>query len=234
MNFFNQSKIFSFINKYHNLILVFFLVVLSLGLIEALIISPEDYLQGDSVRIMYVHVPSAWISLGIFSSMAFLSILVFIFKNKNLVIITKSLAPSGFVFTLIALVTGSIWGKPTWGTWWAWDARITTMLILCLFYLMYLLAWRIFENKDSVVKITSLITIIGAFNIPIIKFSVDWWSTLHQPSSIKILSDSKIHESMLVPLVIMTAAFALFSLLIFLMKYNTELIKIKNKGLDRL
>ena len=234
MNFFNQSKIFSFINKYHNLILVFFLVVLSLGLIEALIISPEDYLQGDSVRIMYVHVPSAWISLGIFSSMAFLSILVFIFKNKNLIIITKSLAPSGFVFTLIALVTGSIWGKPTWGTWWAWDARITTMLILCLFYLMYLLAWRIFENKDSVVKITSLITIIGAFNIPIIKFSVDWWSTLHQPSSIKILSDSKIHETMLVPLIIMTAAFALFSLLIFLMKYNTELIKIKNKGLDRL
>ena len=234
MNFFYQSKIFSFINKYHNLILVFFLVVLSLGLIEALIISPEDYLQGDSVRIMYVHVPSAWISLGIFSSMAFLSILVFIFKNKNLVIITKSLAPSGFVFTLIALVTGSIWGKPTWGTWWAWDARITTMLILCLFYLMYLLAWRIFENKDSVVKITSLITIIGAFNIPIIKFSVDWWSTLHQPSSIKILSDSKIHETMLVPLIIMTAAFALFSLLIFLMKYNTELIKIKNKGLDRL
>ena len=234
MNFFNQSKIFSFINKYHNLILVFFLAILSLGLIEALIISPEDYLQGDSVRIMYVHVPSAWISLGIFSSMAFLSILVFIFKNKNLVIITKSLAPSGFVFTLIALVTGSIWGKPTWGTWWAWDARITTMLILCLFYLMYLLAWRIFENKDSVVKITSLITIIGAFNIPIIKFSVDWWSTLHQPSSIKILSDSKIHETMLVPLIIMTAAFALFSLLIFLMKYNTELIKIKNKGLDRL
>ena len=234
MNFFNQSKIFSLINKYHNLILVFFLVVLSLGLIEALIISPEDYLQGDSVRIMYVHVPSAWISLGIFSSMAFLSILVFIFKNKNLVIITKSLAPSGFVFTLIALVTGSIWGKPTWGTWWAWDARITTMLILCLFYLLYLLAWRIFEDKDSVVKITSLITIIGAFNIPIIKFSVDWWSTLHQPSSIKILSDSKIHESMLVPLIIMTAAFALFSLLIFLMKYNTELIKIKNKGLDRL
>ena len=234
MNFFNQSKIFSFINKYHNLILAFFLAVLSLGLIEALIISPEDYLQGDSVRIMYVHVPSAWISLGIFSSMAFLSILVFIFKNKNLVIITKSLAPSGFVFTLIALVTGSIWGKPTWGTWWAWDARITTMLILCLFYLMYLLAWRIFENKDSVVKITSLITIIGAFNIPIIKFSVDWWSTLHQPSSIKILSDSKIHETMLVPLIIMTAAFALFSLLIFLMKYNTELIKIKNKGLDRL
>ncbi len=234
MNFFNQSKIFSLINRYQKFILIFFLVVLSLGLIESLIISPEDYLQGDSVRIMYVHVPSAWISLGTFSLIAFLSVLVFIFKNKNLVIIAKSLAPSGFVFTLIALVTGSIWGKPTWGTWWAWDARITTMLILCFFYLMYLLAWRIFENKDSAIKITSFISIIGAFNIPIIKFSVDWWNTLHQPSSIEILSGSKIHESMLVPLIIMTAAFALFSLLIFLMKYNTELIKIKNKGLDRL
>ena len=234
MNFFNQSKIFSLINRYQKFILIFFLVVLSLGLIESLIISPEDYLQGDSVRIMYVHVPSAWISLGTFSLIAFLSVLVFIFKNKNLVIIAKSLAPSGFVFTLIALVTGSIWGKPTWGTWWAWDARITTMLILCFFYLMYLLAWRIFENRDSAIKITSFISIIGAFNIPIIKFSVDWWNTLHQPSSIEILSGSKIHESMLVPLIIMTAAFALFSLLIFLMKYNTELIKIKNKGLDRL
>ena len=183
---------------------------------------------------MYVHVPSAWISLGIFSLIAFLSILVFIFKNRNLIIIAKSFAPSGFVFTLIALVTGSIWGKPTWGTWWAWDARITTMLILGLFYLMYLLAWRIFEDRNSVVKITSLISIIGAINIPIIKFSVDWWNTLHQPSSIKILSDSSIHEAMLLPLIIMTAAFALFSLLIFLMKYNSELIKIKTIGLNRL
>ena len=214
--------------------MILFVMVLSVGLFEALILSPEDYKQSDAVRIMYVHVPSAWISLGIFSLIAFLSILVFIFKNRNLIIIAKSFAPSGFVFTLIALVTGSIWGKPTWGTWWAWDARITTMLILGLFYLMYLLAWRIFEDRNSVVKITSLISIIGAINIPIIKFSVDWWNTLHQPSSIKILSDSSIHEAMLLPLIIMTAAFALFSLLIFLMKYNTELIKIKTKGLNRL
>ena len=183
---------------------------------------------------MYVHVPSAWMALMIYSSIAFASCIYLINKHLLANIFCKSASLIGASFTLIALVTGSIWGKPTWGTWWAWDARITTMLILCLFYLMYLLAWRIFENKDSVVKITSLITIIGAFNIPIIKFSVDWWSTLHQPSSIKILSDSKIHETMLVPLIIMTAAFALFSLLIFLMKYNTELIKIKNKGLDRL
>ena len=148
--------------------------------------------------------------------------------------ICKSLAPSGLLFTLIALVTGSIWGRPTWGTWWAWDARITSMLILALFYLMYLLAWRIYQNDDKVYKVTSLITIIGIINVPIIKYSVDWWNTLHQPASINILSKSTIHSSMLFPLMIMTAAFALFSLLIFLMKYNTELIKIKNKGLDRL
>jgi len=172
--------------------------------------------------------------LAFFSSITFLSILGYIFKIKNFFLIAKSLAPSGFVFNIIALVTGSIWGKPTWGTWWAWDARITSMLILALFYLMYLLAWRIYENKEQVYKITSIITILGIINVPIIKYSVDWWNTLHQPASINILSKSSIHSSMLFPLFIMTAAFALFSLLIFLMKYNTELIKIKNKGLDRL
>ena len=225
---------FNLVRKSQKIVLSLFLIVLMLGLFEALILSPEDYLQGDSVRIMYVHVPSAWISLGIFSLMAVLSIMVIIFKNKLFFLIAKSLAPSGFVFSLIALVTGSIWGKPTWGTWWAWDARITSMLILCIFYLMYLLAWRIFENKDYVTKITSFIAILGFINIPIIKFSVDWWSTLHQPSSVNVFSKTTIHFTMLIPLGIMTAAFALFSLLIFLMKYNTELIKIKNKGLDRL
>jgi heme exporter protein C len=233
MNFIKNYQ-FSLVRKSQKIVLYLFLIVLMLGLFEALILSPEDYLQGDSVRIMYVHVPSAWISLGIFSLMATLSIMVIIFKNKVFFLIAKSLAPSGFVFSLVALVTGSIWGKPTWGTWWAWDARITSMVILCIFYLMYLLAWRIFENKDYVTKITSFIAILGFINIPIIKFSVDWWSTLHQPSSVNIFSKTTIHTTMLIPLGIMTAAFALFSLLIFLMKYNTELIKIKNKGLDRL
>ncbi len=233
MNFIKNYQ-FSLVRKSQKIVLYLFLIVLMLGLFEALILSPEDYLQGDSVRIMYVHVPSAWISLGIFSLIATLSIMVIIFKNKVFFLIAKSLAPSGFVFSLVALVTGSIWGKPTWGTWWAWDARITSMLILCIFYLMYLLAWRIFENKDYVTKITSFIAILGFINIPIIKFSVDWWSTLHQPSSVNIFSKTTIHTTMLIPLGIMTAAFALFSLLIFLMKYNTELIKIKNKGLDRL
>ena len=228
------NKIFLVTSKAPKYVFLIFVIVLSIGLVEALFLSPEDYIQSHSVRIMYVHVPSAWIALGIFSLMAILSVGSFIFKNKNFSLIAKSLAPSGFVFNVIALVTGSIWGKPTWGTWWAWDARITSMLILVLFYSMYILAWRIFDKKEQVTKITSIIAILGVINVPIIKFSVDWWSTLHQNSSVNILSETSIHPSMLMPLLIMTAAFLLFSLLIFLMKYNTELIKIKNKGLDRL
>jgi heme exporter protein C len=231
---FHPNRIFQVTSKAPKYVLFLFVVLLSIGLTEALILSPEDYKQSDAVRIMYVHVPAAWISLGIFSSITFLSISGFIFKNKNFFLISKSLAPSGFVFNIIALITGSIWGKPTWGTWWAWDARITSMLILALFYAMYLISWRIYQNEEKVFKITTFITILGIINVPIIKYSVDWWNTLHQPASINILSKSSIHSSMLFPLLIMTAAFALFSLLIFLMKYNTELIKIKNKGLDRL
>tara|TARA_S200000501_G_scaffold342458_1_gene352595 strand:- start:738 stop:1445 length:708 start_codon:yes stop_codon:yes gene_type:complete len=232
--YFEPNKIFSITSKAPKYVLFLFVITISIGLTEALILSPEDYKQSHSVRIMYVHVPAAWITLGIFTSITFLSVIGYIFKIRNFFLISKSLAPSGFVFNLIALVTGSIWGKPTWGTWWAWDARITSMLILVLFYIMYLVAWRIYENKDKAYKITCIITILGIINVPIIKYSVDWWNTLHQPASINILSKSSIHISMLYPLMIMTAAFALFSLLIFLMKYNTELIKIKNKGLDRL
>tara|TARA_B100000965_G_scaffold300389_1_gene258855 strand:- start:164 stop:871 length:708 start_codon:yes stop_codon:yes gene_type:complete len=234
LKYFEPNKIFSITSKAPKYVLFLFIILFSIGLTESLFLSPEDYKQSHSVRIMYVHVPAAWISIGIFTTLTVLSIVGFIFKIRNFFLITKSLAPSGFVFCVIALVTGSIWGKPTWGTWWAWDARITSMLILSLFYLMYLLAWRIYEKSDNVLKITTSITILGIINVPIIKYSVDWWNTLHQQASINILSKSTIHESMLFPLIIMTAAFALFSLLIFLMKYNTELIKIKNKGLDRL
>ena len=218
---------------FKKIIIILFIICLTLGLFEALILSPSDYLQSDAVRIMYVHVPAAWISLSIFSIISILSLGILIFKNKNFVIIAKSLAPSGFIFNLIALVTGSIWGKPTWGTWWAWDPRITSMLVLFLFYSLYLLSWRIFD-KQKAINISSCLALIGVINVPIIKYSVNWWATLHQPSSIKILSGSAIHSSMLTPLFLMTASFALFSVLIFLMKYNTELIKLKNKGLNRL
>jgi len=234
LNYFNPGNTIKIISKLQKFIFALFIAVLILGLAEALVLSPEDYKQSDSVRIMYVHVPAAWISLGIFTVISILSFGILIFKNKNFSLITKSLAPSGFVFNIIALVTGSIWGKPTWGTWWAWDARITSMLLLAIFYLMFMMSWKIVDQENKAIKLSSYIAIFGLINVPIIKFSVDWWSTLHQPSSVNVLKETTIHSSMLVPLGIMTAAFALFSLLIFLMKYNTELLKIKNKGLDRL
>ena len=228
------NKIFQITSKAPKYVLFLFVVVLSVGLVEALILSPEDYKQSDAVRIMYVHVPAAWISLGIFSSITVLSISGFIFKNKNFFLISKSLAPSGFVFNIIALVTGSIWGKPTWGTWWAWDARITSMLILALFYALYLISWRIYENEEKVFKISTFITILGIINVPIIKYSVDWWNTLHQPASIKLTGESSIHSSMLMPLLLMFFVLILYCALIFLMKYKTEIIRIKKKNLKRL
>ena len=227
------TKINKITLKAQKYIFFLFVIVFSIGIIESLILSPADYKQSDSVRIMYVHVPSAWTSVGIFSFIAILSLGNLVFKNKYFLMIAKSLAPSGLVFNIIALVTGSIWGRPTWGTWWAWDARITSMLVLCIFYILFILSWRIFEKNENLKKATAIISILGLINLPIIKFSVNWWSTLHQPASIT-LSGSSIHSSMLLPLFIMTAAFVLFSVLIFLMKYNTELIKIKNKGLDRI
>ena len=231
----NPAKFLHLCEKTFIYLVLLTIIFLSFGLYQGFFNSPEDYQQGNLVRIMYVHVPSAWMALMIYSSIAIASCIYLINKHLLANIFCKSASLIGASFTLIAIVTGSIWGKPTWGTWWAWDARITSMLILALFYGMYLLAWRIYEDKEQAIKVTSLIAILGVVNVPIIKFSVDWWNTLHQPASINILSTNiAIHPSMLAPLGIMTAAFALFSLLIFLMKYNTELIKVKNKGLDRL
>jgi heme exporter protein C len=142
-------------------------------------------------------------------------------------LLAKSLAPIGCIFSLISIVTGSLWGKPTWGTWWVWDARLTSMAVLFLFYIAYICSWKFISSFENANKVSSIIAIIGLFNLPIIKFSVDWWSTLHQPSSITLTSAPTIHHTMLVPLVIMFSAMLLYSLLIFLIRYKTELIKIK-------
>ncbi len=231
---FSPNEAFFLTTKILKTLFFIFIIILIIGLTESLWISPEDYKQSHSVRIMYVHVPSAWISLGIFAFIGILSLFNFIFKNKNFSLIAKSLSTSGFVFCIIALVTGSIWGYPTWGTWWVWDARITSMLLLSIFYLMYILSWKVFEKNINREKISSIIAIIGMLNVPIIKFSVDWWNTLHQNATVKIFSKSSIHPSMMLPLLVMTVAFALFSLIIFIMEYKAEVVKLKNKGLDRL
>ena len=230
----NPSRIFHWIEKLINFINSIFFILLIIALTFALVLSPPDYLQGDSVRIMYVHVPSAWIGLASFTVIALMSILSFIFKIKNLNLITKSIAPIGLLFTCIAIITGSLWGQPTWGTWWAWDARITSMLVLSIFYILFILAHKLIENEDKANKVSNIIAIIGLINIPVIRYSVDWWNTLHQPSSIKLDGTSSIHPSMLLPLMLMLLVLLLYCALILLMKYKTEIIRIKKKNLKRL
>ena len=228
------GNIFFWIEKLTKFINSIFFVLLLVALSFALILSPPDYLQGDSVRIMYVHVPSAWIGLASFTSIAFLSIANFIFKIKNIKLITKSIAPIGLMFTCLAIVTGSLWGQPTWGTWWAWDARITSMLILAIFYIGFIAAHKFIAEEERANRISSIIAIIGLLNVPIIKYSVKWWNTLHQPASIKLTGSSTIHSSMLMPLMLMFFVLLLYCALIFLMKYKTEIIRIKKKNLKRL
>ena len=229
----NPSRIFYWIEKLINFINSIFFILLIIALTFALILSPPDYLQGDSVRIMYVHVPSAWIGLASFTVIALLSILSFIFKIKNLNLITKSIAPIGLLFTCLAIITGSIWGQPTWGTWWAWDARITSMLVLSIFYVLFILAHKLIEKEEKAIKVSNIIAVIGLINIPVIRYSVDWWNTLHQPSSITLTSAPTVHYTMLIPLVIMLLGMLLYSVIIFIMKYKTELMKSKIEKKNR-
>ena len=225
-NFF-PSKILSLDNKLINGLLFLMILIVLVGLVYALFISPPDYIQGDAVRIMYVHVPSSFIALGCFGFIGMASILNLIFRIKFVSLMAKSLAPVGCIFSLVSIVTGSLWGKPTWGIWWVWDARLTSMVILFLFYLAYIFTWQFVNNFEKANKITSVIGIIGLFNLPVIKYSVDWWNTLHQSSSITLTSAPTIHYTMLVPLIIMFLGMVIYSLIIFLMRYKTELMKLK-------
>ena len=228
-NFF-PNKILSLNNNLISSLLTAMILVILVGLIYALFISPPDYIQGDSVRIMYVHVPASFIALGCFGFIGIASILNLIFKIKFMPLMAKSLAPVGCIFSLVSIVTGSLWGKPTWGIWWVWDARLTSMGILLLFYVAYIFTWQFVNNFEKANKISSVIGVIGLFNLPVIKYSVDWWNTLHQPSSITLTSAPTIHYTMLIPLIIMFLGMIIYSLIIFLMRYKTEVMKFK---LDR-
>ena len=224
---FLPNKILSLSSKIINNLIFFLVVIFITGIIYSLLISPPDYIQGDSVRIMYVHVPSSFISLGCFGFISMASICNLVFKIKFMPLLAKSIAPIGCIFALISIVTGSLWGKPTWGTWWVWDARLTSMFVLFLFYIAYIFVWKFIEDFNKANKISSIIGIVGLFNLPIIKYSVNWWSTLHQPSSITLTSAPTIHYTMLIPLLIMFFVMLIYSLIIFLMRYKTEIMKLK-------
>ena len=216
-------------NLFQNLLAFIFLIFI-VGIIYSIFISPPDYIQGNSVRIMYVHVPASLIALGCFALIGVTSILNLIFKIKFMPVIGKSLAPIGFIFTLVSIITGSLWGKPTWGVWWVWDARLTSMFILLLFYLLYICVWKFFDNFDKANKFSSLIGILGLINIVIVKYSVEWWSTLHQPASISLTSAPKIHFSMIIPLLIMFIGMAAYSFMIFLMRYKEKKASVVGKA----
>jgi len=223
----NTKNFKSFHDHYLFWVKIFFLTLVIFGLILSLFLSPADYLQGDTVRIMYVHVPASWLALQIYAVMCVCSFIALIFKNRVFTIITKSIAPIGFTFSLISLFTGSIWGQPTLGTFWTWDARLTSMLILVIFYIAYILSWKTIANFHLAEKLSSIIALIGLANLPIIKFSVDWRNTLHQPATIKLTESSTIHSSMLTPLIVMFLSFLAFSVIIFLIRFKLESLNLR-------
>lgn len=180
------------------------------GLYLALFVSPPDYQQGEAVRMMYVHVPAAWMSLMGYVALAIACASGFIWRNPLSYIVAGAIAPIGAAFTVITLITGSLWGKPIWGTWWVWDARLTSMLVLLFFYTGFVALRLCFDNPERGSKAAALFALVGLINIPIIKFSVEWWYTLHQPASLFRAGGSSIHSSMLLPLILMFSAFACF------------------------
>ncbi|MGN7661459.1 MAG: heme ABC transporter permease CcmC [Anaplasma sp.] len=198
-------------------------VSMTVGLYYALHSSPADDRQGEVVRIMYLHVPSAWISLGAYSIIAVLSFVSLITKNSAALLLSRAVAPVGCCFALVCLVTGSVWGRSTWGAWWVWDARLTSMLLLLFLYLGYSLLWNAFEDQSRAARATALYAIFSAINVPIVKFSVSIWATLHQPASVFRREGVAIDSSMMLPLLTMAVALAFLFVVLTLIRVSTLL-----------
>jgi heme exporter protein C len=199
-------------------------VLLIVGIYLALFASPADYQQGDTVRIMYIHVPAAWMSLFVYSNMAIASAVGLVWKHPLADLFTKAAAPIGAGFTAICLITGSLWGAPMCGTWWVWDARLTSVLILFFLYLGYMALVNAFDDPERGARASGILVLVGFVNIPIIKFSVDWWNTLHQPASVARMGGPAIHPSMLWPLLIMALAFTAYFVTVVLLRVRSEII----------
>jgi heme exporter protein C len=209
------------------------LIAFVIGLYFALFASPPDYQQGESVRIMYVHVPSAWMSMLAYGVLALFSGLYLVWKHPSAALAAKAIAPIGLVFTGVTLVTGSIWGKPTWGAWWVWDARLTSVLVMFFIYLGYVALWRALGDDVRAAKASSILALVGVVNLPIIKFSVDWWTTLHQPASVFRLGGPTIDLSMLKPLLIMAVAALFYLSAAFIARLDAELMSARLEKLLR-
>ncbi len=206
---------------------------LGIGFYLALFVSPPDYQQGESVRIMYVHVPAAWMALFVYAVIALASASLLIWRHPLAGIAARVSAPLGAGFTALALATGSLWGKPMWGTWWVWDARLTSVLILLFLYLGLMALQNAFENPERGQKAAAVLALVGAINLPIIKFSVDWWNTLHQPASVSRVGVPAIHSSMLWPLLIMAAGFTLFFLTLLMVRVKSEILAARIRAMKQ-
>ena len=205
------------------------LILITIGLYFSLLDSPVDYQQGHTVRIMYVHVPSAWLASILYFAMAGCAAIFLIWKHPLADISARCIAPIGLIFSLLTLITGSLWGKPMWGTWWVWDARLTSMLILTIFYISYIGLANAFESETDGSKPASVLSILGAINLPIIKFSVDWWNTLHQPSSILRMDGPSISNEMMLPLMLMLIGFFCLATYIIIVNIKIKLMIKKHK-----
>jgi heme exporter protein C len=199
-------------------------LLLGLGLVLGLR-APPDYQQGETVRIMYVHVPAAWIALGAYVLMAASALGTLVWRHPLADVSAKAAAPIGAAFCLLCLVTGALWGRPMWGAYWVWDARLTSMLVLFLIYLAILALWRAIDEPGRAARAAAILTLVGLLNIPIIKFSVDWWSTLHQPASVFRLGGSAIHPSLLVPLFVMAAGFGALFVAVHLAAMRNDILR---------
>jgi heme exporter protein C len=207
-------------------------VVLSaLGLYLALFAAPPDYQQGEAYRIMFVHVPAAWMALMVYAMMAVASVIGLVWKHPLAEVAARAAAPIGAAFTAIALLTGSLWGKPMWGTFWVWDARLTSVLILLFLYLGYIALHDAFDDPSRGARAASILCLVGSVNLPIIKFSVDWWNTLHQPASILRVGGPAIDSSMLVPLLVMFGAFLCYFVVVHILRTRAELTERKIRNL---
>src|SRR5579875_3682201 len=197
------------------------------GLVLALFIAPPDYQQGESVRIMFVHVPAAWMASLVYALVALMSAVALIWRHPLADLAAQEAAPLGAGFTLICLVSGSLWGKPMWGTWWVWDARLTSVLVLFFLYLGYIALVHAFDDETRGARAGAILALVGVVNLPIIKFSVDWWNTLHQPASVFRLGGPTIDPSMLWPLLIMALGFTLFFATLLMIRMRTALLAAK-------
>ncbi len=200
-------------------------ILFAVGLYWGLFIAPADYQQGETVRIMFIHVPAAWMATFVYGYIAFASAVSLIFKHPLADVAAKSAAPIGAAFAFLALMTGMIWGKPMWGAWWVWDARLTSVLVLFLLYMGYMALWQMIEEPIQAGRAAAILGLVGAINIPIIKFSVDWWNTLHQPASIVKGGGPAIHSSILVPLLIMIGAYMVLFTALILAAMRAEILR---------